>query len=202
MNISLEMRRELQCEDYLFVLRNAVEERMVMSNGQDERSQMHAMSLLLNTFDGMTNRVLIGDGARWILKGNTHDCCSGEGQGTTSGTTLTSTCSTNLDSVVCKRGSILANNGGLEQSAHANGNWCRDVNGVPAVTKLDTRKRSVDSAMRSAAIGHLRAMCRHREKSAGKSSPSTSSGKSSGKDGTVRGNTETSAVWTSRSSPT
>ena len=68
------MRRELQCEDYLFVLQNAVEERMVMSNGQDERSQMHAMSLLLNTFDGMTNRVLIGDGARWILKGNTHDC--------------------------------------------------------------------------------------------------------------------------------
>ena len=53
---------------------------------------------------------------------------AGEGQGTISGTTLTSACSTNLDSVVCKRGSVLANNGGLEQSAHANGNWCRDVN--------------------------------------------------------------------------
>ena len=34
----------------------------------------------------------------------------------------------NLDSVVCKRGSVPANNGGLEQSANANGNWCRDVN--------------------------------------------------------------------------
>ena len=32
------------------------------------------------------------------------------------------------NSVVCKCGSVLANDGGLEQSAHANGNWCRDVN--------------------------------------------------------------------------
>ena len=31
---------------------------------------MHAMSLLLNTCDGMTNRVLIDDGARWILQGD------------------------------------------------------------------------------------------------------------------------------------
>ena len=30
-----------------------------MSRGPDERSQMHAMSLLLNTCSGMTNRVLI-----------------------------------------------------------------------------------------------------------------------------------------------
>ena len=43
---------------------------MVMSRGQDERSQMHAMSLLLNTCSGMTNRVLIDDGARWILQGD------------------------------------------------------------------------------------------------------------------------------------
>ena len=42
---------------------------MVMSRGQDERSQMHAMSLLLNTCEGMTNRVLIDEGARWILHG-------------------------------------------------------------------------------------------------------------------------------------
>ena len=42
---------------------------MVMSRGQDERSQMHDMSLLLNTCEGMTNRVLIDDGARWILQG-------------------------------------------------------------------------------------------------------------------------------------
>ena len=40
----------------------------------------------------------------------------------------TSSCSTILDSVVWKCGSVLVNNGGLEQSAHANGNWCRDVN--------------------------------------------------------------------------
>ena len=37
--------------------------------------------------------------------------------------------------------------------------------------------------------GHLKAMCRQREKSAGKSSPSSSSRKSSGKGGTSRGNT-------------
>ena len=69
------------------------------------------------------NMTSLGDDAR-----ETHDCWSGEGQGTSSGTTLTSACSTNLDSVVCKRGSVLANNGGLEQLAHANENWCRDVN--------------------------------------------------------------------------
>ena len=60
----------LQWEDYLFELQNAVEWRMVMSRGQDERSQMHAMSLLLNTCSGMTNRVLIDDGPRWILQGD------------------------------------------------------------------------------------------------------------------------------------
>ena len=60
----------LQWEDYLFDLQNAVEWRMVMSRGQDERSQMHAMSLLLNTCSDMTNRVLIDDGARWILQGD------------------------------------------------------------------------------------------------------------------------------------
>ena len=43
-------------EDYLFELQNAVEWRMVMSRGQDERSQMHAMSLLLNTCSGATNK--------------------------------------------------------------------------------------------------------------------------------------------------
>ena len=60
----------LQWEDYLFELQNAVEWRMVMSRGQDERSQMHAMSLLLNTCSGMTNRALIDDGARRILQGD------------------------------------------------------------------------------------------------------------------------------------
>ena len=43
---------------------------MVMSRGQDERSQMHAMSVLLNTCSGMTNRVLIDDGARRVLQGD------------------------------------------------------------------------------------------------------------------------------------
>ena len=56
----------LQWEDYLFELQNAV----VMSRGQDERSQMHATSLLLNTCSGMTSRVLIDDGVRWILQGD------------------------------------------------------------------------------------------------------------------------------------
>ena len=60
----------LQWEDLIFELQNAVEWRMVMSRGQDERSQMHAMSLLLNTCSGMTNKVLVDDGARWILQGD------------------------------------------------------------------------------------------------------------------------------------
>ena len=59
----------LQWKDYLFELQNAVEWRKVMSKGHDERSQVHAMSLLLNTCEGMTNRVLIDDGARWTLQG-------------------------------------------------------------------------------------------------------------------------------------
>ena len=58
----------LQWEDYLLELQNAVEWRLVMSRGQDERSQMHAMSLLLNTCSGMTNRELIDDGPRWVLQ--------------------------------------------------------------------------------------------------------------------------------------
>ena len=44
------------------------------------------------------------------------------------------------------------NDGGLGQSAHANGNWCRDCQRVLAVAKLDTRKRGVDTAVPSAAI--------------------------------------------------
>ena len=60
----------LQWEDHLFELQNAAEWRMEMSRGQDERSQMHAMSVLLNTCSSMRNRVLIDDGARWILQGD------------------------------------------------------------------------------------------------------------------------------------
>ena len=52
----------MQWEDYLFELQNAVEWRMVMSRGADERSQMHAMSMLLNTCESMTDRALIDTG--------------------------------------------------------------------------------------------------------------------------------------------
>ena len=45
----------------------------VISRGQDEGSQMHAVSLLLNTCSGMSNRVLIDDGARWILQGDVQE---------------------------------------------------------------------------------------------------------------------------------
>ena len=61
MCISLEMG--LQWEDHLFELENAVEWRIVMPRGQDERFQMRVMSVLLNTCSDMTNRVLVDDGA-------------------------------------------------------------------------------------------------------------------------------------------
>ena len=60
----------LRWEDYLFEMQNAVEWRMVMSRGPDERSQMHAMSVLLSTCEGMSDRALIDEGARWILQGS------------------------------------------------------------------------------------------------------------------------------------
>ena len=60
----------LHWEDYLFEMQNAVEWRMVMSRGPDERSQMHAMSVLLSTCEGMSDRALIDEGARWILQGD------------------------------------------------------------------------------------------------------------------------------------
>ena len=59
-----------QWEDYLFEMQEAVEWRMVMSRGQEERSQMHAVSLLLSTCEGMTNRALIDDATKWILQGS------------------------------------------------------------------------------------------------------------------------------------
>ena len=59
----------LQWEDYLFQMQNAVEWRMVMSRGPDERSQMHAMSVLLSRCEGMSDRALVDEGARWILQG-------------------------------------------------------------------------------------------------------------------------------------
>ena len=58
----------LQWEDYLFEMQTAVAWRMVMSRGQDEGSQIHAVCLLLSTCEGMTNRVLIDEGAKWMLQ--------------------------------------------------------------------------------------------------------------------------------------
>ena len=60
----------LQWEDYLFEMQNTVGWRLVMLRRQDERFQMHAMSLLPSTCEGMTNRVLIDEGAKWILQGS------------------------------------------------------------------------------------------------------------------------------------
>ena len=60
----------MQCEDHLFELQNAVEWRMVMSRGADERAQMHAMSVLLNTCEGMIDRTLIDTGGNWIQQGS------------------------------------------------------------------------------------------------------------------------------------
>ena len=61
---------EMPWEDYLFELQNAVEWRMVMSRSADERPQMHAVSMLLNTCEDMTNRALINTGGNWIQQGN------------------------------------------------------------------------------------------------------------------------------------
>ena len=124
---------------------------------------------------------------------DTHDWWCGRGQETIYGTTLTSACSTNLDSVVCKCASVLSNDGGLEQSARANGGWCSDVN-LCLLWQGWTReaRRRINDAKCSnrGKTGHLRAMCRQREKSAGKSSPLSSSGKSSGKSGTSPGHAD------------
>ena len=58
----------MQWDDYFFELQNAVEWRMVRPRGQDERSQMHAVSILLSTCEGMSNLVLTDEGASWILQ--------------------------------------------------------------------------------------------------------------------------------------
>ena len=42
----------------------------VMSRRPDERTQMHAVSVLLSACEGMSNRVLIDEGANWILQGS------------------------------------------------------------------------------------------------------------------------------------
>ena len=59
-----------QWGDYVFELQNAVEWRMEMSRGPDDRSQMHAVSLLLSTCEGMSDRLLVDGGANWMLQGS------------------------------------------------------------------------------------------------------------------------------------
>ena len=77
-----------------------------------------------------------------------------------------------MDSVVCKCGTVPANDGGLVQSAHANENWCRGVN-VCLVWQSWTRESevSIPKCSNCGKTGRPKAMCRQREKSAGKSSP-------------------------------
>ena len=63
----------MQWEDYLFELQSAVEWRMVMALGSDERAEMHSMSYLLSTHDGTSDRELIDDVAAWILQGDVQE---------------------------------------------------------------------------------------------------------------------------------
>ena len=66
---------------------------------------------------------------------------------------------------------------------------------VLAAEKLNMTSRSVVCAMRSAAIvgrtGHLKKVCREREKSSGKDGSASSSSKGSGKSGKKHSNNET-----------
>ena len=127
----------------------------------------------------------LGDDARRDI----HDCWSGEGEGTISATTLTSTCSTNLDSVVCKCGSVVDSSSQpkpLEIGAVMSTCACC---GKAGHEKARCRFRNAKCS-NCGKTGHLRAMRRQREKSAGKSSPSSSSGNSSGKGGRSRGHTD------------
>ena len=64
--------KNLACngEDHLFELQNAVDWRMVMSRGPDERTHMHSMSYSLNTSEGLSHRDFIDDSAAWAPRGN------------------------------------------------------------------------------------------------------------------------------------
>ena len=42
----------------------------MLSRGPDERSQMHAVSLLLSTREGMSDRLVVDEGANWIMQGS------------------------------------------------------------------------------------------------------------------------------------
>ena len=150
--------------------------------------------------DEASEHDLVGRRRSW----GTHDCWSGKGQGTISGATLASACSTNLDSIVCKCGTVLAAT--VDSSSQptpieifavmSTCACCGKAGHEKARCRFGNAKCS-----NCGQTGHLRAMCRQREKSAGKSSPSSSSGKSSGKGGMSRGNTDkVLLLWTCRSS--
>ena len=94
-------------------------------------------------------------------------CLYKKSQGTSSGTTLASTRSTNLDSVVWKRGSVLVNDGDsgsqptpMEIGAVMSTCACCDKAGHE---KARCRFRKAKCSNKT---GHLRAMCRQCEKSA------------------------------------
>ena len=61
---------------------------------------------------------------------------------------------TNLGSVVCKCGSVLANDDGGFENCSAHNQWksVLSCQRVPAVVKLDMKSRSVDCAIQSGAI--------------------------------------------------
>ena len=68
----------MQWVDSLFELQNVVEWRMVMSRCPEERSQVHAMSVLPSTCEGMSDRLLIDEGAKWILQGASKNSETGQ----------------------------------------------------------------------------------------------------------------------------
>ena len=76
---------------------------------------------------------------------------------------------------LCKRGSTSANDCGFER--------------CPAHANVNRRLRNAKCS-NCGKTGHAKKMCRQSEKSVVKSSPSSSSGKSSGKGGTTRSNTD------------
>ena len=122
--------------------------------------------------------------------GDTHDCWSGEGQGTSSGTTLASQTWTVLCASVDQYLRTTVDSGSqptpMEIGAVVSTCACC---GKAGHEKARCRFRNAKCS-NCGKTGHLRAMCRQRETSAGKSSPSSSSGKSSGKAGASRGSTD------------
>ena len=132
---------------------------LVMSRGPDERSQMQAMSLLLSTCEGMTNRVFIDEGAKWILQG--------ERARTTRPDSWCQSWDQYLRTTVdsCSRQPTPTEIGAVVSTCAC----CGNAGHEKAMCRFSNAKCS-----NCGKAGHLKAMCRQREKSAGKSSPSSS----------------------------